>query len=82
MSIRASLISFLLRHTIKKRFRSIDDVTEFRDQMAAGGLAPEPPDEVTTETIDAGGVPAEWVGWNDGQDSPEGAATGVLLYFM
>ena len=75
MSIRASIISLMMRHTIKKQLGAFDDVELLRAQMATGALVPKLPSQVIAEAVDAGGVPAEWVSWA-GNDT-----TGVLLYF-
>lgn len=74
MSIRASLINFLLRHTIKKQFAGMEDAAAFRAQMASAPTQ-KIPVEVEVEQVDAGGVPAEWVTW------PESQGDAALLYF-
>lgn len=71
MSIRASIISFILRQTIKKQFAEMADLDALREDL---GLTPAAPEEVITQTIDAGGVKAEWVIW------PGCADDSVLLY--
>ena len=68
MSIRASLISFLLRHTIKKQFSNFNDPVELRE-LANGGGSAELPAEVRLSDLDAGGIPAEWVDWSDVDES-------------
>ena len=67
MSIRASLINFMLKRTIKNQFASLDsDVSAFREQMAASNqFAPKIPEDVVTDNIDANGVACEWVSMGD-----------------
>ena len=59
MSLRAGLVSFLMRHTVKKKMAGFDDPEEVRKQ--AGLPGGRIPDGVSVETVTAGGVPAEWV---------------------
>ncbi len=73
MSIRASIFNFLIRHTIKKQFKNVEDITVLREQMS-GSIGPKLPAEVNVETVDAGGVDAEWVRWS------ESDGDAVLLY--
>ena len=77
MSIRASLINFMIRRTIKGQFDSIDeDVAAFRERMAESNkMAPKIPDEVKLEAVDANGVSCEWVTMGNADSSK------VLLYF-
>ena len=63
MSIRAQVISFLIKRTLKSRMAELDDVAAFREQMAGGGLSPAIPDDVKVSPVEAGGVPAEWVSY-------------------
>lgn len=72
MSIRAGLISIMLRRTIKKQMAALTDPAEMRE--GTGGFSSKLPKEVVTERIDAGGVPAEWVDW------PGAADDAVMLY--
>ena len=59
MSIRASLLSFYMRRTLKKQMASFEDVEEVRQSPSLpGGKVPE---DISIEPVDAGGVPAEWV---------------------
>ena len=78
MSIRADVVSFFLRHTIKQQLASFDDPLKLRAQ--AGTSIGRTPAEVATETVDAGGVRAQWVGW---QSTPSDTSDGgpVMLYF-
>ena len=47
MSIRSALMSAVLRRTIKKQLDSLEDVVEFRENMAkAEGLSAKTPDNV------------------------------------
>lgn len=73
MSIRASLIQFVMRYTVKKQMAALEDPATVRGQ--AGSMGGKIPDEVISETIDAAGVPAEWVRW------PGSAEDAVILYF-
>lgn len=62
MSIRAGILRFLLRRTIKKQFAALDDPAALRDRVkAAGRLTPKIPDDVSTEPVTANGVPCEWI---------------------
>ena len=73
MSLRAGLVSFFLRHTLKKQMSTFDDHRKLRQQ--AGAAIGKIPVEVETETVDASGVAAEWVRWQGaGNDA-------VILYF-
>ena len=58
MSIRASLLSFYLKRTLKKQFLT-QDLEAMRE--AGNRSLGKPPAEVETETVNAGGVAAEWV---------------------
>lgn len=71
MSIRASLLSFFLKRTLRKQFMT-QDLESLREK--AGRSVGTPPKGVETETINAGGVAAEWV------DYPGVAEDSVLLY--
>ncbi|MEM9622626.1 MAG: alpha/beta hydrolase [Pseudomonadota bacterium] len=65
MSIRAQMISTVLRRTLKKQMASFTDHTRLRKQAGAGfGRLP---DAVQTQAVDAGGVSAEWVRWQTAQ---------------
>lgn len=62
MSIRAALISFIMRRTIKKQFDAIGDVVAFRERMAASANLSGPiPDKVNATPQTIGGVPCEWI---------------------
>jgi len=76
MSIRAKVISFLMRMTIKKQFDNIaEDVPAFRERMAgAVSLTPKIPAAVNVENLNINGLDCEWV-FCDGVDSDRG-----LLY--
>lgn len=65
MSIRAQLLSFMMRRTIKGQMNNIgENVEGFREQMAGASLlTPKLPEEVKVETVSAGGVNCEWVAW-------------------
>ncbi len=59
MSIRASLISFFMRHTLKKQMANFDDPEEVRGASSLPGA--KIPESVTVTAVDAGGVSAEWI---------------------
>ena len=61
MSIRASIVSFFIRRTIRGQMASVEDPAAIRDQTNQPlGKTPE---EVSIEEVDAGCVQAEWVCW-------------------
>lgn len=63
MSIRASLLSFMLRRTMKKTIAAAEDMTSLKEEMArAAGLGPKLPDDANVEPVTVGDVPCEWVG--------------------
>ncbi len=62
MSIRASILSFIMKRTIKKQFAAIDDVATLRDRMAASAkLGGSIPDSVITTPQTLNGVACEWI---------------------
>ncbi len=62
MSIRAALISFMMKRTIKKQFDNLTDVAAFRESMAsASQLTGKIPPDVAMTPQPADGVPCEWV---------------------
>jgi monoterpene epsilon-lactone hydrolase len=62
MSIRASLISFVIKHTLRKQFDELSDVQAMRDAMArSGALGGKLPDKVTIVPQAIGDIAAEWV---------------------
>ncbi|MCB1694296.1 MAG: alpha/beta hydrolase [Pseudomonadales bacterium] len=62
MSIRAAILRFVIRRTMKKQFANIGDVVAFRERMAASGnMMPDPPDNVSVVPVTAAGVPCEWI---------------------
>ncbi len=77
MSIRAKLISFVIRRTLKGQLEKIDeDVPAFRERLASsGGFGGKEPDNVSVEPFTADGVSGQWVSCGDT------AADRVLLYF-
>ena len=76
MSIRAALISFIMRRTIKKQFDALDDVVAFRASMAdASKLSGALPANVTVTPETINGVACEWVTLGDTDQNK------VLLYF-
>lgn len=77
MSIRAALMNFVIRRTVKPQLPDkAADVKAFRERMAgAGNLTPKAPAGVSFEACQVNQVSCEWV-------SPEQASTSaVLLYF-
>ena len=62
MSVRARLMRFLLRHTVKKQFEDFDDVPAFRERMMnSARLTPKVPDTVSVTPATISGVPCEWI---------------------
>jgi len=62
MSIRASLISFILKRTLKKQFDTVGDVVSFRQKMAdAGDLGGKTPGRISITPQTINGVSCEWV---------------------
>lgn len=63
MSIRAGLMRFLFRRTIKKQFDGMEDVAAFKAQMAdADRMAPKVPKHVEVVPLTLGDVTCEWLG--------------------
>jgi epsilon-lactone hydrolase len=76
VSIRAALISFIMKRTIKRQFDSLDDVATFREQMAdAGALSASTPSDVAVVPTEIKGVACEWVTRGDTDQNQ------VLVYF-
>ncbi len=77
MSIRAQVMSFLMRRTIKTQLANMgDDVDAFRQRLRdAGRLRPKIPGDVIIEPLNISGIGAEWVSL-DRSDAQR-----VLLYF-
>lgn len=73
MSVRASLISFFLRRTLKKRMAEFDDPADVRQAPSLPGSGV--PKDVRIRPVDAGGVCAEWI-------TPEGAAADAALLYL
>ncbi len=73
MSIRAGLISFFLRRTLKKRMAEFEDPADVRQAPSLPGS--RIPKDVRVEAVDAAGVPAEWI-------TPDGAAPGAVLLYL
>lgn len=62
MSIRAAVMRFLLRHTVKKQFDNFDDVPAFRERMKnSTRFMPRVPDDVDVVATTVAGVPCEWI---------------------
>lgn len=85
MSVRAKIISFLMRRTIKKQLANIgDDIDAFRARISgASGLSPGIPGKVRVEPVDVSGISCEWISlegsFGSAQDRSD--AGRVLLYF-
>ena len=73
MSIRASLISFFMRRTLKRRMANFEDPEEVRGAASLPGA--KIPKTVTVMPVDAGGVGAEWI-------VPDAAADGAALLYL
>ncbi|MEX2327826.1 MAG: alpha/beta hydrolase, partial [Pseudomonadales bacterium] len=70
-----AIISFVIRHTMKKQFANIGDVEAFRRRMQTSTrMMPSIPDHVSCSPVDAGGVACEWI-VSDQADSDR-----VLMY--
>lgn len=75
MSIRASILSFLLKRMVKKQFANMDDVVALRNRMAdSAKLGGSIPTSVSTTPQTINGVPCEWVTLEDTDQNR------VLLY--
>jgi len=80
VSIRSTLISALLKRTVKKQFDNLDDVPAFRERMAsAGGMTTKTPDNVFVSKVDVPtdsgtDIACEWVQMDEQSDRP------VLMY--
>lgn len=62
MGVRAKILSFFIRRTMKKQFATIGDVVAFRDRMKhSGRMMPAIPDSVSVTALSVNGVPCEWV---------------------
>jgi monoterpene epsilon-lactone hydrolase len=72
MSIRASLVSLVLRHTVKKQMATFEDPVVMRQRagLPGGRLPPG----VAVEGVDVAGIPAQWI------HTREHSADSVLLY--
>jgi len=72
VSIRASLVSLVLRHTLKRQMATFEDPVVMRRR--AGLRGGRVPDGVSVEPVDIAGLAAEWV------HTREHTADAVLLY--
>ena len=72
MSIRAGLVSFFLRRTIKKQMADLDDPVMLREKLSRA--ITRLPDNVRSDKIEVRGVPANWV-YQENSDSRR-----VVLY--
>jgi len=73
MSVRASLISFFLRRTLKKQMATFEDPADVRQSPSLPGS--KTPKDVTVAPVDAGSVPAEWI-------TPDNPADGDALLYL
>lgn len=73
MSVRASLISFFLRRTLKKQMATFEDPADVRQSPSLPGS--RTPKDVSLTPVDAGGVPAEWI-------TPDNSADGDALLYL
>jgi acetyl esterase/lipase len=67
------MVSFFLRHTMKKRLAGFEDPAALRER--ANRPMGRVPEAVAIEPVVAGGVPAQWVRWPGCSDAA------ALLYF-
>lgn len=73
MSIRASIISFVLRRTLRKQLTQLHNPIGMREQMNKPlGKTPE---QVQVDQVTAQGVVAEWVSW------PGCSTDSAIVYF-
>lgn len=62
MSIRASLISFVMKHTIRKQFDQLEDVASLREAMSKSEqMGGKLPDKVAVVPQMLGELPMEWI---------------------
>ena len=62
MSIRAALLSFVMKHTLRKQFDQMDDVQAMRDLLRdSGGLSAAIPDKVAVVPQALDGLSMDWV---------------------
>ncbi len=62
MSIRASLISFIMKHTIRKQFDQLEDVPALREAMKnSEQLSGKLPDKVAVVPQALGDLPMDWL---------------------
>jgi monoterpene epsilon-lactone hydrolase len=75
MSIRAKIISYLIRRTIQPHFDRVKDVEAFRDHLAAAArLNSAPPKHIQISHEVINDLPCEWV------QAPASGASRILLY--
>ncbi|MEM8766803.1 MAG: alpha/beta hydrolase [Pseudomonadota bacterium] len=73
MSIRASVVSMVLKHTIRKQMSTFEEPAALREQMSRS--TGKPPADVTVKPVSVDGVPAEWL-------AAEGAAEDAALLYL
>ena len=62
MSIRASLISLVMKFTIRKQFDQLEDAVALREALdSSAGLGGKLPDQVTVVPQSIGELPTEWI---------------------
>src|SRR5882757_9352589 len=71
-SLQAHLMSFVLRHTFKRKLAKAKDAKQARAVMSGGDFKTPPDVRITAATL--GGVPGEWV------EPAAEHSSGVLLY--
>lgn len=84
MSIRAKLVRFTLRHTMKKTFADIDDspfhVDRFRAYMKkTERFSPKIPASINVESRKINGVPCEWIDQKNAPQKPNDEQR-ILVY--
>lgn len=72
MSVRAKIMGAIIRRTMKQRMATFTDADEVRGLANAPGQAA--PKDVSVQTVDAGGINAEWI------ESQDGRNQNVVLY--
>jgi len=76
MSLRAKLMTLIMRHTVKKRLQNMpSDPDTFREHLAAvSGLMPSPSSETNISHLEIGNIQCEWIRLG------EGTGNQVMLY--
>lgn len=84
MSIRAKLVRFTLRHTLKKKFADISDsqadIDKFRSYMKkTEKFSAKIPATTNVQSVEINGVPCEWIDQKSAPQKPNGEQR-VLVY--